>query len=93
MSIANPDTNLWRGRIFPIVCGLLIGCVLPLVARWPTIRFFSDWRRDHVAFHSLVEAFGALMALEIAGFLLLRFDKKGDYRLWLGCAMLAMGIA
>lgn len=92
MSMENPDTKLWRYRAFPMVSVLLIGCVIPLLAGWAVLRFFPDWRWEHIAFHSFVEAFGALMALGIAGFLLLRFDKKGYYRLWLACSMLTMGI-
>ncbi|MCP4713415.1 MAG: hypothetical protein GY869_32700, partial [Planctomycetes bacterium] len=92
MSEANFSTKLYRRRALPIVSVLLIGCVFPLIAGWAVIRFCMGWRWDQVAFHSCVESFGALMALGVAGFFLLRFDKKGDYRLPLICAMLVMGI-
>jgi len=45
------------------------------------------------AFHAVVQVLGAMMALGIAGFLLMRqCEKSGAYKLWLACSLLCMGI-
>jgi signal transduction histidine kinase len=56
-------------------------------------EFPSSWQLKHEAFHAVLETLGCMLALGIAGFLLMRQSEKGsEYKLWLACSMLSMAI-
>ena len=83
----------FRRRVTLSIFVLIIRGILLFVGSLIIGGFFPGWRWEHVAFHSLIKGVGALMALGIAAFILLRIeDKSSDYKLWPACSMLIMGI-
>jgi signal transduction histidine kinase len=55
--------------------------------------FPETWQLKHEAFHAVIETLGCMLALGIAGFLLMRQGEKGnEYKLWLACSLLIMAI-
>jgi signal transduction histidine kinase len=72
---------------------LLISGVVPFVLISVASGFPATCQLHHEAFHAVMETLGCMMALGIAGFLLMRQAEKGnEYKLWPACAMLSMAI-
>lgn len=85
-------TDSWRSNV--LFATILIICgIFPFVSMSLASTFPSDWQLKHEAFHAFVETLGCVMALGIAGFLLMRQGEKGnEYLLWPACSMLSMAI-
>jgi len=72
---------------------LLISGIVPFVFISVASDFPATCRLYHEAFHAVMETLGCMMALGIAGFLLMRQGEEGnEYKLWPACAMLSMAI-
>ena len=71
-----------------LVCGIIPFAVVSVASGFPpTCQLY------HEAFHAVMETLGCMMAIGIAGFLLMRQGEQGkEYRLWPACAMLSMAI-
>ncbi len=93
MRLDTPRTDHWRRHDRLCAGVLVVGGIVPFVGAFLINRWIGDWQWYHEGFHSAVEAAGALMALGIAGFLLMRHSGSGDCdKLWTACALLGMGI-
>jgi len=92
MSIARRSIGLWRSNF--LFAGILLICgIIPFVSISLTSSFSPTWQFKHEAFHAVMETLGCMLALGIAGFLLMRQGEKGDeYKFWLACSMLSMAI-
>ena len=92
MPAAKYATDPWRSNVLfaviLIVCGIFPFMSMSLASSLP-----QAWQMRHEAFHAVMETLGCMMALGIAGFLLMRQGEKGsEYKLWLACSMLSMAI-
>jgi PAS domain S-box-containing protein len=85
-------TDSWRSNV--LFATILIICgIFPFVSVSLTSTFPVAWQFKHEAFHAVIEMLGCVMALGIAGFLLMRQGEKGNaYLLWPACSMLGMAI-
>jgi two-component system sensor kinase FixL len=85
-------TDSWRSNI--LFAAILIICgIFPFVSMSVSSHFPPNWQLMHEAFHAVIETLGCVMALGIAGFLLMRQGQKGNaYMLWPACSMLSMAI-
>lgn len=85
-------TDSWRSNI--LFAAILIICgIVPFVSMSMSSHFPPNWQLKHEAFHAVVETLGCVMALGIAGFLLMRQGEKGNaYKLWPACSMMSMAI-
>ena len=92
MSIPKRSTGLWRSNV--LFAGIILICgIIPFVTISLASGFPSTWQLKHEAFHAVIETLGCMLALGIAGFLLMRQGEKGnEYKLWLACSMLSMAI-
>ena len=56
--------------------------------------FFAEWSWIQIPFHSLIESLGTFAALSLAVFILLlrKFEQDSTIRVWISCALIAMGI-
>jgi len=92
MSIAKRGTGLWQRNF--LFTGILLICgIIPFVSISLASGFPLTWQLKHEAFHAVMETLGCMLALGIAGFLLMRQGEKGnEYKLWLACSMLSMAI-
>jgi len=92
MSIAKRDTSLRHSNF--LFAGILLICgIIPFVSISLASGFPLTWQFKHEAFHAVMETLGCMLALGIAGFLLMRQGEKGnEYKLWLACSMLSMAI-
>jgi len=92
MSIAKRGTGLWYSNF--LFAGILLICgIIPFVSISLASGFPLSWQLKHEAFHAVMETLGCMLALGIAGFLLMRQGEKGnEYKLWLACSMLSMAI-
>jgi signal transduction histidine kinase len=92
MSIARRSIGLWRSNF--LFAGILLICgIIPFVSISLASGFPLTWQLKHEAFHAVMETLGCMLALGIAGFLLMRQGEKGnEYKLWLACSMLSMAI-
>ncbi len=74
--------------VIMLVCGIVPFVFISVASGFPpTCRLY------HEAFHAVMETLGCMMALGIAGFLLMRQGEPGSqYKLWPACAMLSMAI-
>jgi signal transduction histidine kinase/ActR/RegA family two-component response regulator len=71
-----------------VVCG-----ILSLIGLVSISAFCGSASLEHEVIHAVIEVLGAMMALGLAGFLLMRQWQEGcGYRLWLGCSLLALAI-
>ena len=77
-----------------LFAAILLACgIVPFVLVSVASGFPPTCRLYHEAFHAVMETLGCMMALGIAGFLLMRQGEKGnEYKLWPACAMLSMAI-
>ena len=82
----------WHSNL--LFAGILLICgIIPFMGISLAGSFPSSWQLKHEAFHAVIETLGCMLALGIAGFLLMRQSEKGnEYKLWLGCSMLSMAI-
>ena len=92
MSISKRGTGLWHSNL--LFAGILLICgIIPFISILLASSFPSTWQLKHEAFHAVIETLGCMLALGIAGFLLMRQGEKGnEYKLWLACSMLSMAI-
>ena len=92
MSIPKRSTGLWHSNL--LFAGIIFICgIIPFVSISLASGFPSTWQLKHEAFHAVIETLGCMLALGIAGFLLMRQGEKGnEYKLWLACSMLSMAI-
>lgn len=92
MSIPKRSTGLWHGNL--LFAGIMLICgIIPFVSISLASGFPSTWQLKHEAFHAVIETLGCMLALGVAGFLLMRQGKKGnEYKLWLACSVLSMAI-
>jgi len=92
MSISKRGTGLWHSNL--LFAGILLICgIIPFISILLASSFPSTWQLKHEAFHAVIETLGCMLALGIAGFLLMRQAEKGnEYKLWLACSMLSMAI-
>jgi len=92
MSISKRGTGLWHSNL--LFAGILLICgIIPFMSILLASGFPSTWQLKHEAFHAVIETLGCMLALGIAGFLLMRQGEKGnEYKLWLACSMLSMAI-
>jgi signal transduction histidine kinase len=74
--------------------GILLICgIFPFMSISFASSFPDTWQLKHEAFHAVIETLGCMLALGMAGFLLMRQGEKGnEYKLWLACSMLSMAI-
>ena len=92
MPTMKSETDSWRSNtLFAAI--LLICGIFPFVSMSISSHFPSNWQLKHEAFHAVIETLGCVMALGIAGFLLMHQGEKGNaYKLWPACSMLSMAI-
>jgi signal transduction histidine kinase len=92
MAIAKRITvSLHSDLLFAAI--LLTSGIVPFVFISVASGFPAGCQLYHEAFHAVMETLGCMMALGIAGFLLMRQGEKGgEYKLWPACAMLSMAI-
>ncbi len=92
MSMAKRVTvSLHSDLLFATI--LLISGIVPFVFISVASNFPATCQLYHEAFHAVMETLGCMMALGIAGFLLMRQGEEGnEYKLWPACAMLSMAI-
>jgi signal transduction histidine kinase len=92
MSLPKRSTGLWNSNL--LFAAIILTCgIIPFVSISLTGDFASTWQLKHEAFHAVIETLGCMLALGIAGFLLMRQGEKGnEYRLWPACSMLSMAI-
>jgi PAS domain-containing protein len=92
MSVAKREPGVWHSNfLFTVI--LLICGIIPFVSISLASGFPLTWQLKHEAFHAVMETLGCMLALGIAGFLLMRQGEKGnEYKLWLACSMLSMAI-
>ncbi len=92
MSVAKRETGVWHSNF--LFTGILLICgIIPFVSISLASGFPLSWQLKHEAFHAVMETLGCMLALGIAGFLLMRQGEKGnEYKLWLACSMLSMAI-
>jgi PAS domain S-box-containing protein len=77
-----------RFAVIMLVCGIVPFVFISVASGFPPTN-----RLYHQAFHAVMETLGCMMALGIAGFLLMRQGEPGSrYKLWPACAMLSMAI-
>lgn len=92
MPTAKCVTDSWRSNLLFAMILIICG-VFPFVSMSLASTFPSDWQLKHEAFHAVIETLGSVMALGIAGFLLMRQGEKGNgFMLWPACSMLSMAI-
>ena len=92
MSTAKRSTGLWYNN-FLFACIIVICGIIPFVSISLASGLPQTWQLKHEAFHAVMETLGCMLALGIAGFLLMRQAEKGnEYKLWLACSMLSMAI-
>jgi two-component system sensor kinase FixL len=82
----------WRSNV--LFAAMLIICgIFPFISMSLASTFPPGWQLKHEAFHAFIETLGCVMALGIAGFLLMRQGERGkEYLLWPACSMLSMAI-
>ncbi len=92
MSIAKRGNGLWHSN-FLFASILLICGIIPFVSISLANSLPLTWQFKHEAFHAVMETLCCMLALGIAGFLLMRQGEKGnEYKFWLACSMLSMAI-
>ena len=82
-----------RSRLNWILWGIILSLVLPSLGSAVSAIYFSEFRFAHLPIHSLVEASGGLMAIAIAGILLVEQSRKDDshHYPWMAAALTGMG--
>lgn len=85
--LRNP--TLWWATL-----GVMLSLVLPAIGSALVILFFPETRFAHLPIHSLLETSGGLMAIAIAGILIVERKRKPDavYYFSMACALIAMGV-
>ena len=81
-------------RINWIVFGIVLSLALPAVGSVLSAAFFPDSVFENLPIHSLIEAAGRLMAIAIAGILVVEQPQKdfADHYPWMASALVGMGI-
>ena len=83
-----------QARLNWIGWGIALSLALPLLGSAISAVFFSESRFSHLPIHSLVEATGGLMAIAIAGILVVERPRKAsaDHYPWMASALAGMGV-
>jgi two-component system sensor histidine kinase/response regulator len=83
-----------QSRAYWIGFGIVLSLVLPIVGSVVSAIFFPESAYAHLPLHSLIESAGGLMALAIAGILLIEQGRKqnGQHYSWMACALCGMGV-
>ena len=83
-----------RTRLGWILCGITLSLALPLFGSACWAIFFPESRFEHLPIHSLVEGAGGLMAIAIAGILIVERPRKesADHYPWMAAALAGMGV-
>lgn len=81
-----------RKGISPVILLSVVGVLLTLSVS-SVENFWPSFRMNHAALHAVFETLGCMLALGIAGFLLM-CRSEGDkwHTVWLACSILVMGI-
>ena len=92
MSLAKRGAGLHHSNF--LFVGILLACgIIPFVSISLDNGLALTWQLKHETFHAVMETLGCMMALGIAGFLLMRQGEKGnEYKFWLACSFLSMAI-
>lgn len=75
-----------------LMATLLITAIIVLPATRGLSGSLLGWHLQHEALHAVLETVGCMMALGIAGFLLIHRAERPDYIFWFVCSMLVTGI-
>ena len=87
------ETNCSRHKSLALGVTVVACGIVPLIGLVAISSFVGSGYFEREVFHAVIEVLGAMMALGLAGFLLMRQWQEGcGYRLWLGCSMLALAI-
>lgn len=83
-----------RDRTRWILYGITLSIVLPTLGSGVSTVFFPQSRFAHLPIHSLIEAVGGLMAIAIAGILIVEQPRKKetDHYPWMAAALSGMGV-
>jgi len=92
MYLPKRSIGLWHSNL--LFAAIMLTCgIIPFVSISLASDFPSTWQLKQEAYHAVMETLGCMLALGIAGFLLMRIGEKGnEYKLWLACSMLSMAI-
>ncbi len=73
---------------------IIYSVALPLIAGWAALTFYPDIRWKSIAFHSSLESLGGMIALSVAGVLLLGEKEEADktHHFFVSSALLSMGL-
>ncbi|MDA0831794.1 MAG: response regulator [Planctomycetota bacterium] len=84
----------YQARAYWIALGITLSLVMPTVGSVVSTMYFPDSRFAHIPIHSLVEAVGGVMAIAIAGILVVEQPgkKSSDHYLWMASALCGMGV-
>ena len=76
-----------------ILYGIALSLVLPSVGSWVSSVFLPGSRFEHPPIHSLIEAAGGLMAIAIAGILIVEQPRKSraNHYPWMASGLAGMG--
>lgn len=83
-----------KARINWIAYGVGLSLILPLLGSVASDVLLPEWQFKHIPIHSLVESIGGLLAIAIAGILVVEYPRKenaGHYP-WMAAALCAMGV-
>ncbi|QDT25533.1 Sensory/regulatory protein RpfC [Gimesia panareensis] len=85
---------LGKPTLWWAILGVMLSLVMPTVGSAIVLLFFPDMRFAHLPVHSLLETSGGLMAVAIAGILVVEFRRKPEVVCYLSMAsaLIAMGI-
>ncbi|UCF16552.1 MAG: hypothetical protein JSW59_03650, partial [Phycisphaerales bacterium] len=82
----------WRGSFILVAALSTIGVALAFSIS-VIESLLPDFRLSHEVLHAVLETLGCMLALGIAGFLLMRrSERHNTYMVWLACSILVMGI-
>jgi PAS domain S-box-containing protein len=85
-----------RGRyyVYAALMGIFLAQLVPVVGAVVASLLFGDWRGVHAPSHSVIASAGGLMALAIAGILLVEQsrDSRSSRYLWMACGLSGMGV-
>ncbi|UCE48971.1 MAG: response regulator [Phycisphaerales bacterium] len=82
----------WRGSFILVAALSTIGVALAFSIS-VIESLLPDFRLNHEVLHAVLETLGCMLALGIAGFLLMRrSERHNTYMVWLACSILVMGI-
>lgn len=77
-----------------MIAGALFSFVLPLLGTAIVALFFSGFQLVQIPLHSLIEGCGGLIAVAIAGILLveMKHEPESEHYSWIAASLIAMGL-